>query len=93
MVGQGELDPAGRMKAIRGIAGSVKIFCRRSVIMADVICADGTPEMRQRIERVLTNDPGMGVARHADAGYELAVETARREGLKLPMVDGADSTA
>jgi urocanate hydratase len=42
--------------------------------------------MRERIRRVLTNDPGLGVARHADAGYELAVETARRAGLKLPMI-------
>jgi len=64
-----------------------------SLHAGQVLVADGTPEMRQRIERVLTNDPGMGVARHADAGYELAAETARREGLKLPMVDGADSTA
>ena len=38
-------------------------------------------------ERVLTNDPGMGVIRHADAGYETAVETARREGIQLPMLD------
>jgi urocanate hydratase len=50
--------------------------------------ADGTPEMRVRLERVLTNDPGVGVARHADAGYERAVETAAREGLQLPMVGG-----
>jgi urocanate hydratase len=39
-----------------------------------------------RLERVLTNDPGMGVARHADAGYDVALETARREGLNLPML-------
>jgi urocanate hydratase len=57
-----------------------------SLHAGQVLVADGTPEMRQRIERVLTNDPGLGVARHADAGYELAVETARREGLKLPMI-------
>jgi urocanate hydratase len=43
--------------------------------------------MRVRLERVLTNDPGIGVARHADAGYEEAVATARKHGLKLPMVD------
>ncbi|HSU14414.1 urocanate hydratase [Longimicrobium sp.] len=58
-----------------------------SLHAGQVIVADGTPEMRERLERVLTNDPGMGVARHADAGYEDAVETARREGLKLPMLD------
>jgi urocanate hydratase len=41
--------------------------------------------MRERIERVLTNDPGLGVARHADAGYERALETAAREGIRIPM--------
>jgi urocanate hydratase len=51
-----------------------------------VTVADGTPEMRERLQRVLTNDPGIGVARHADAGYEIAVETAHREGLRLPMI-------
>ncbi len=50
-----------------------------------VIVADGTPEMRVRLERVLTNDPGIGVARHADAGYEAALETARERGVRLPM--------
>ena len=39
----------------------------------------------RRLERVLTNDPGMGVARHADAGYDLAIATAEREGVRLPM--------
>jgi len=53
-----------------------------------VLVADGTPEMRERIERVLTNDPGIGVARHADAGYEEALETARKHGIKLPMLEG-----
>jgi urocanate hydratase len=57
-----------------------------SLHAGQVIVADGTPEMRERLERVLTNDPGIGVARHADAGYELAIETARAEGLDLPMV-------
>jgi len=56
-----------------------------SLHAGQVIVADGTPEMRVRLERVLTNDPGIGVARHADAGYELALDTARREGLDLPM--------
>ena len=49
-----------------------------------VIVADGTPEAARRLERVLTNDPGTGVMRHADAGYEEAVECARDFGLKLP---------
>ena len=47
--------------------------------------ADGTPEMRERLQRVLTNDPGIGVARHADAGYETAIETAARTGIHIPM--------
>ncbi len=58
-----------------------------SLHAGQVIVADGTPEAAARITRVLTNDPGIGVARHADAGYELARETARREGLQLPMID------
>jgi len=55
-----------------------------SLHAGQVIVADGTPEMAVRLQRVLTNDPGIGVARHADAGYDIAVETARREGLILP---------
>jgi len=62
-----------------------------SLHAGQVIVADGTPEMRERLERVLTNDPGMGVARHADAGYDIAVETARRQGIRLPMLDAAQS--
>jgi urocanate hydratase len=50
-----------------------------------VIVADGTPEMATRIERVLTNDPGIGVARHADAGYPEAIDFARKSGVKIPM--------
>ena len=57
-----------------------------SLHAGQVIVADGTPEMRVRLERVLTNDPGIGVARHADAGYEIAAETAAREGIHLPML-------
>jgi urocanate hydratase len=56
-----------------------------SLHAGQVIVADGTPEMRVRLERVLTNDPGIGVARHADAGYELARETAARTGIVIPM--------
>ena len=58
-----------------------------SLHAGQVIVADGTPEMRVRLERVLTNDPGTGVARHADAGYDEAVQTARDHGLHLPMID------
>lgn len=50
-----------------------------------VIVADGTPEAAARLERVLTNDPGMGVIRHVDAGYEEAAQHARKYGVKIPM--------
>jgi urocanate hydratase len=50
-----------------------------------VIVADGTEEAARRLKRVLTNDPALGVYRHADAGYEAAVRCAREEGLKMPM--------
>jgi urocanate hydratase len=50
-----------------------------------VIVADGTPEAARRLERVLTVDPGLGVVRHADAGYEQAIETARKFGIRMPM--------
>jgi urocanate hydratase len=52
-----------------------------------VLVADGTKEMSSRIERVLTNDPGIGIARHADAGYPEAVSFARKTGVKIPMLD------
>ncbi len=51
-----------------------------------VIVADGTPEAARRLERVLTTDPGLGVVRHADAGYEIAIEAAKRHGIKMPML-------
>jgi urocanate hydratase len=54
-----------------------------------VIVADGTPEAARRLERVLTSDPGMGVVRHADAGYAEAIDAARRHGIKIPMLDRA----
>lgn len=53
-----------------------------------VICADGTPEAAKRIERVLWNDPASGVWRHADAGYEEAIECAKANGLRLPRILG-----
>jgi len=51
-----------------------------------VIVADGTEEAARRLERVLTTDPGLGVVRHADAGYEIAITTAKRHGIKMPML-------
>jgi len=51
-----------------------------------VIVADGTPEAAKRLERVLTTDPGLGVVRHADAGYPEAIAFAKKTGLKMPML-------
>jgi len=50
-----------------------------------VVVADGTDDAAARLERVLTTDPGTGVMRHADAGYERAIDVARERGIKLPM--------
>lgn len=52
-----------------------------------VILADGTDEMQLRLDRVLTNDPGMGIFRHVDAGYEEAINFAREHNVKIPMMD------
>jgi urocanate hydratase len=51
-----------------------------------VVVADGTPGAAVRLERVLTYDPGMGIVRHADAGYDRAIENARRWGVSIPML-------
>ncbi|MEW5994760.1 MAG: urocanate hydratase, partial [Candidatus Zixiibacteriota bacterium] len=51
-----------------------------------VIVADGTREMAVRLDRVLTNDPGTGVMRHADAGYKEAIDFARKSKVKIPML-------
>ena len=56
-----------------------------SLHAGQVIVADGSDEAATRLQRVLTNDPGIGVVRHADAGYERAVETAKEHDLKIPM--------
>jgi urocanate hydratase len=57
-----------------------------SIHAGQVIVADGTPDMAERISRVLTNDPGIGVIRHADAGYEDAVNNADRWDIDIPMI-------
>src|SRR6266705_7177562 len=57
-----------------------------SIHAGQVIVADGTPEAAERLARVLTNDPGSGVMRHADAGYDIAIEFAREQGVKIPML-------
>ena len=56
-----------------------------SLHAGQVVVADGTPEMRERIERVLTNDPATGILRHTDAGYDIARDTAARHGLTIPV--------
>jgi len=61
-----------------------------SLHAGQVIVADGTPAAAKRLERVLTNDPGIGVARHADAGYPEALDTARRNHIRLPMHQDLD---
>jgi urocanate hydratase len=53
------------------------------------VLVDGTPDAAAKIERCLTGDPGMGIARHADAGYPLAIDAARRDGVRIPMLDRA----
>src|SRR5579859_7558068 len=58
----------------------------KSIHAGQVVVADGSELGRERVQRVLTADPGMGVVRHADAGYEQAVEFAEREGLHMPML-------
>jgi urocanate hydratase len=57
-----------------------------SLHAGQVIVADGTPAAAARLERVLTVDPGMGVVRHVDAGYERAIEVAKERGVKVPMM-------
>jgi urocanate hydratase len=59
----------------------------KSIHAGQVVVADGSPLASERVERVLTADPGLGVVRHADAGYEQAVAFARASGLRMPMLD------
>ena len=60
----------------------------KSIHAGVVVVAEGTDASREKVTRVLTNDPGTGVLRHADAGYEIAEDTARRVGIRIPMLDG-----
>jgi urocanate hydratase len=64
-----------------------------SLHAGQVSVADGSDEAARRLSRVLTNDPGIGVARHVDAGYEEAAETARAKGLHIPLLDAGDCDA
>jgi urocanate hydratase len=60
----------------------------RSIHAGQVSVADGTPLAAEKLARVLSNDPGMGVIRHADAGYQRAIDTADRLGVRIPMREG-----
>jgi urocanate hydratase len=60
----------------------------RSIHAGQVCVADGTALAREKLQRVLTNDPGMGVIRHVDAGYDIAEETAATRGVRIPMREG-----
>jgi urocanate hydratase len=60
----------------------------RSIHAGQVSVADGTPLAAQKLERVLTNDPGMGVVRHVDAGYSRAQQVATDRGVRIPMAEG-----
>ncbi len=59
----------------------------KSIHAGMVIVADGTKEAEKRLERVLTYDPGMGIVRHADAGYELAIDNAKKHNVNIPMMN------
>jgi urocanate hydratase len=52
------------------------------------VLADGTDAATSKLERCLTGDPGIGIARHADAGYERAIESATKNGIKIPFLEG-----
>ncbi|MFL5375626.1 MAG: urocanate hydratase [Myxococcales bacterium] len=64
-----------------------------SLHAGQVIVADGTPSAARRLERVLTSDPAMGVLRHADAGYEEAIQVARERGIQIPGLTGTEELA
>jgi urocanate hydratase len=61
----------------------------KSIHAGQVTVADGTELGAERVHRTLTADPGLGVVRHADAGYDLALDAARRGGISMPMLDPA----
>ena len=67
---------------------STMVGIGNSIHAGMVIVADGTDDAEARLERVLTTDPGTGVMRHADAGYDIAIEVAREKGIKIPMLPG-----
>ena len=78
-----EQPPDGRDCAPSPRGGGVGIG--RSIHAGQVTVADGTELAGEKIRRVLTNDPGMGVIRHVDAGYDLACDVAEEKGVRIPM--------
>ena len=64
----------------------------KSIHAGQVVVADGSAQAGERITRTLNADPGLGVVRHADAGYPQALEAARRSGLRMPMLDPEPDT-
>jgi urocanate hydratase len=65
----------------------------KSIHAGVVVVAEGTDMSRRRLELVLTNDPATGVIRHADAGYDIALDTARDVGVRIPLEPGTKSPA
>ena len=77
-------DLLGRLIGVQANGGGVGIGY--SLHAGQVIVADGTPAAAERLKRVLLTDPGMGVVRHVDAGYERAIEVAKERGVKIPQL-------
>ena len=76
-----------RNLAIAVTSTSITVVSCAPIHSGQVSVADGTKLAAQKLARVLTNDPGMGVIRHADAGYDIAVDTAKERHVHVPMLD------
>ena len=74
------------------MCGSTRVlFNFESTYRETEVVADGSEASARRLARVLTNDPATGVMRHADAGYDIAIDCARERGLDLPMLSGSEN--
>ena len=93
VTGEGTYDFSSRSgKAVYGVATVAAAAARPCIVLAgQVSVADGTDLAAEKLERVLTNDPGMGVIRHVDAGYDRAIEVADERGVTIPMKTEATS--